>query len=203
MLVPDMTGRDVPPEEYAGLFDYSDDEDAPAGRGTTGLDKAGEPFWEQGGGARAGRDRTPPTTSQLSSEGRPQAPTYCEIHEHHKWCQHNGGVMGPGGWESPSGRSRTPSLNDVLHGTEREIVGCDLCQAMPESKWCPSNGGWKRSNLPLDEQVLRFWLAHGINPDAAGAHGHHAAALVALLTDDASDGTPANRPSSASDQGER
>jgi hypothetical protein len=34
-LAASAAGRDVPPEEYAGLFDYSDDEDAPAGRETT------------------------------------------------------------------------------------------------------------------------------------------------------------------------
>lgn len=28
-------------------------------------------------------------------------PAWCEIHQHHKWCEHNGGVMGPTGWEKP------------------------------------------------------------------------------------------------------
>ena len=26
---------------------------------------------------------------------------WCPIHQHHKWCEHNGGVMGPTGWEKP------------------------------------------------------------------------------------------------------
>lgn len=28
-------------------------------------------------------------------------PAYCPIHEHYKWCEHNGGVMGVTGWEAP------------------------------------------------------------------------------------------------------
>lgn len=27
-------------------------------------------------------------------------PTWCPIHEHYKWCEHNGGVMGPNGWQA-------------------------------------------------------------------------------------------------------
>lgn len=77
-----------------------------------------------------------------------------------------------------------PDLGHLLRGTDFEIVGCNLCRALPESKWCPSNGSWQRRDLPLVEQVLRFWLAHGINPDAAGAHAEHAQALVTLLTTD-------------------
>ena len=26
-------------------------------------------------------------------------PMWCDIHQHYKWCEHNGGVMGPTGWE--------------------------------------------------------------------------------------------------------
>ncbi len=26
---------------------------------------------------------------------------WCAIHQHYKWCEHNGGVMGPTGWEKP------------------------------------------------------------------------------------------------------
>jgi hypothetical protein len=74
-----------------------------------------------------------------------------------------------------------PALNDLLRATEFEIVGCDLCQHLSERHRCPSNGGWKRPTLPAVDQVLRFWLAHGINPGVDGAHGHHAQALVDLL----------------------
>jgi hypothetical protein len=38
-------------------------------------------------------------------------PAWCPIHEHHKWCEHNGGVMGPNGWEAPSG-VKVPVLTD-------------------------------------------------------------------------------------------
>ncbi len=26
-------------------------------------------------------------------------PTWCPIHQHYKWCEHNGGMMGPSGYE--------------------------------------------------------------------------------------------------------
>lgn len=28
-------------------------------------------------------------------------PAYCAIHQHYKWCEHNGGVLGPTGYEAP------------------------------------------------------------------------------------------------------
>lgn len=31
-------------------------------------------------------------------------PAWCEIHQHSKWCEHNGGVMGLSGWERQSKR---------------------------------------------------------------------------------------------------
>lgn len=30
-------------------------------------------------------------------------PAWCPVHEHYKWCEHNGGVLGPNGWQAPSG----------------------------------------------------------------------------------------------------
>ncbi len=87
-----------------------------------------------------------------------------------------------GGAVSERPASTAPVLNDLLRGTEFEIVGCDLCRHLSERQRCPSNGGWRRPGLPPVEQVLRFWLAHGINPSVEGRHGFHAQALVELLT---------------------
>ena len=33
---------------------------------------------------------------------------WCPIHQHYKWCEHNGGVMGPTGWEKPPHGIREP-----------------------------------------------------------------------------------------------
>ncbi|HZD15740.1 MAG TPA: GNAT family N-acetyltransferase [Pseudonocardiaceae bacterium] len=33
-----------------------------------------------------------------------QDAAYCAIHEHYKWCEHNGGVLGPTGYEAPPAR---------------------------------------------------------------------------------------------------
>jgi hypothetical protein len=39
----------------------------------------------------------------LSAQSRVagQKAAYCETHQHYKWCEHNGGVMGPTGYEAP------------------------------------------------------------------------------------------------------
>jgi hypothetical protein len=29
-------------------------------------------------------------------------PTYCPLHQHYKWCDHNGGVLTPNGFKSPA-----------------------------------------------------------------------------------------------------
>jgi hypothetical protein len=29
------------------------------------------------------------------------APEWCPVHQHYKWCTHNGGKLGPDGWGPP------------------------------------------------------------------------------------------------------
>lgn len=31
----------------------------------------------------------------------PVQATWCDTHQHYKWCEHNGGVEGTTGWEKP------------------------------------------------------------------------------------------------------
>lgn len=38
--------------------------------------------------------------SSLRTSARNE-PTYCSVHQHYKWCKHNGGVMGSSGYEAP------------------------------------------------------------------------------------------------------
>lgn len=69
-----------------------------------------------------------------------------------------------------------------MSGGGAPVTGCDLCQRLPEAARCPSNGSWRKPGLLPVELVLRFWLAHGINPSQYGGyHGQHAQALVDLL----------------------
>lgn len=28
-------------------------------------------------------------------------PAWCPVHQHHDWCEHNGGAQGANGWEAP------------------------------------------------------------------------------------------------------
>lgn len=35
----------------------------------------------------------------------PPSPSWCEVHQSNKWCEHNGGVMGKTGWEAPDAPS--------------------------------------------------------------------------------------------------
>lgn len=32
-------------------------------------------------------------------------PAWCEVHQHYKWCGHNGGFMGPGGYRAQASES--------------------------------------------------------------------------------------------------
>jgi hypothetical protein len=65
--------------------------------------------------ARSPRDRAPEevddtdTLTSPSPEGA--EPAYCAIHQHYKWCEHNGGTMGPTGWRNPEGAVSEPSLD--------------------------------------------------------------------------------------------
>lgn len=38
---------------------------------------------------------------RLRAALRKTDPAWCSTHQHYKWCEHNGGVMGPTGWERP------------------------------------------------------------------------------------------------------
>lgn len=39
-----------------------------------------------------------PDTTEPAPDVRPK---WCNVHQHHKWCEHNGGVMGPTGYAAP------------------------------------------------------------------------------------------------------
>ena len=34
-------------------------------------------------------------------------PIWCDVHQHYKWCEHNGGIMGATGYEAPPLRPRS------------------------------------------------------------------------------------------------
>lgn len=48
-------------------------------------------------------DPNVPRGEGTATNGVPTSPAWCPIHEHYKWCEHNGGVMGPNGWRAPNG----------------------------------------------------------------------------------------------------
>lgn len=54
-------------------------------------------------------------------------PKWCNVHQHHKWCEHNGGVMGPTGYAAPDEQAqvvtfRTVELDDVAHHALRQAA---------------------------------------------------------------------------------
>jgi hypothetical protein len=51
-------------------------------------------------GRKTGRRRFP-NLSECVSRAEFEAPGWCQVCEHYKWCAHSGGVMGPTGWERP------------------------------------------------------------------------------------------------------
>lgn len=40
--------------------------------------------------------------------GSRSTPEWCPVHQHYKWCEHNGGVLGVTGHEAPAGSRSTP-----------------------------------------------------------------------------------------------
>ena len=45
-------------------------------------------------------------------------PKWCNVHQHHKWCEHNGGVMGPTGYAAPDVQAQI----DAAVARERERI---------------------------------------------------------------------------------
>lgn len=50
-------------------------------------------------------------------------PAYCPVHQHSKWCKHNGGVMGPTGYEAPE----RADLRHVFIARAGEPRTCHIC----------------------------------------------------------------------------
>lgn len=53
-------------------------------------------------------------------------PAYCAIHQHNKWCKHNGGVMSSSGYVHPSIRIRRITTHNmritILRSTRNRLV---------------------------------------------------------------------------------
>ncbi|WP_158881935.1 hypothetical protein [Amycolatopsis anabasis] len=52
------------------------------------------------------------TKSMRPAEGFSAAPEYCPLHQHYKWCDHNGGALAESGYEAPDGRTALERLAD-------------------------------------------------------------------------------------------
>lgn len=66
----------------------------------------------------------PPDTTEPAPVATPK---WCNVHQHHKWCEHNGGVMGPTGYAAPDEQAqvvtfRTVELDDVAHHALRQAA---------------------------------------------------------------------------------
>jgi hypothetical protein len=58
-------------------------------------------------------------TAQFAPLHECATPAYCQIHQHHKWCEHNGGVMGPTGYEAPQPELSRPEIKQIIYALER------------------------------------------------------------------------------------
>ena len=64
-------------------------------------------------------------------------PSYCEIHQHYKWCEHNGGVMGANGWRSPPPTTKNKTLVKMSAITQAHLIkllfdGDRTCQELAD-----------------------------------------------------------------------
>lgn len=51
-------------------------------------------------------------------------PKWCNVHQHHKWCEHNGGVMGPTGYAAPDVQAQIDAADDWVCPKH----GCAVCE---------------------------------------------------------------------------
>ncbi len=63
--------------------------------------------------------------------------TYCEIHQHYKWCEHNGGVMGANGWRAPPPTTKGKTLVKIGAITQAHLIkllldGDRTCQELAD-----------------------------------------------------------------------
>ena len=65
------------------------------------------------------RDALLSAIATVARDGALMKPAYCGIHQHTKWCQHNGGVLGETGYEAPK--------------LTIDFIECDTCRAKPGS----------------------------------------------------------------------
>lgn len=72
---------------------------------------------------------TPPDTTEPAPVATPK---WCNVHQHHKWCEHNGGVMGPTGYAAPDVQAQI----DAAVAREREE-----CAKVAEWVWDSGNQG--------------------------------------------------------------
>lgn len=59
---------------------------------------------------------------QAAAIGAPADPAWCEVHQHYKWCEHNGGVRGKTGWEKPAGTPAEPLRQRLLQLLHKQPV---------------------------------------------------------------------------------
>jgi hypothetical protein len=74
---------------------------------------------------------TPPESAQV--------PAYCDIHQHYKWCEHNGGVLGSTGYEAPTVASPEPPAAATPNSVETGSKVVDAKPAAQEGVFSPWN----------------------------------------------------------------
>jgi len=52
--------------------------------------------------------------AKVAQQAAASGPKYCLVHQHHKWCNHNGGVRGVNGYGPPGSMSAADSMDDLI-----------------------------------------------------------------------------------------
>lgn len=84
---------------------------------------------------------TPPDTTEPAPVATPK---WCNVHQHHKWCEHNGGVMGPTGYAAPDVQAQIDAAvarerEECAKECERIASGKGASAAAFSARVCASN----------------------------------------------------------------
>lgn len=102
---------------------------------------------------------------ERAARATPDAPAYCEIHQHYKWCEHNGGVMGPTGHESPTRAARaTPDALREALDVER-LARAYRNLLFPGLRDTPPEPGWVQDAQTIAREYERLTATPPAEPD--------------------------------------
>lgn len=97
-------------------------------------------------------------------------PSYCNVHQHFKWCEHNGGEPGPHGYTAPlshpAGLAPAPSSAGLASDAQDARAGPLLQMVFEDMEICWDERGTEYAFQDLSTETVDAMVAHfaGVPP---------------------------------------